>query len=354
MASEAPKRPALRLGRIAVAAVLLAVAAGAALVLLPGRRLAEAWLLAFVLLAGIAAGSLAAVWIGRLLGRRWLTPLDDELIPAGYTLPLVLVIGLPLAVQADALVASWAVPDRLSFWFDPAFVAVRTLLYLLLWTALGFALTRPGQGMRSAGLGLVLLVPSVAMAGIDWVLPRGPFWWSSIFGFAFAASQLPPALALAFLVNRYQREAIEIAEDRSLVSALIAASLAMLWLWFVQYLAAFMANLPDEAAWYQARLIGVRWIPLAGAALALAAAVLLLLQRGRGRGFVIAGSGLILLQHVLHTAWLLRPAPTPALGLPDLAVLLVLIGLWFAALWTALDRQDRLAEAQPPGRPGSS
>lgn len=349
-------RPALRLGRLGMGAVLLASGAAVLLLLLPGRDLADAWLLAVVVLAGIAAGSLGLICIGHLLGRRWMTPVDDELRPAAFTLPLVLLLALPLGLQADVLISSWAVTDRLEGWFDPAFVAGRTVLFLLAWIAFAFGPGRAGPGTVGSALGIVLLLPTLAVAGIDWVLPRGPFWWSSLFGVAFAVSQLSPALALAFLANRIQREPVEMEEDRSLVSALMTLTLAAAGLWFVQFLTAYMGDLPEEAAWYNARLVGGRWIPLALAAAALGAAVLLLMQRHRGRWVVIAAATLILIQHFLHTAWLLRPVPTPALGLLDAVVLLLLGGIWAAVLWTAMERQDRLREAarQVSGRPGSS
>lgn len=356
MASEAPKRSALRLGRLAVLAVVLAAAAGALFLLISGRELADAWFFAVVLFAGLAAGSLGLICIGHLLGRRWMTPLDDELRPAAFTLPLVLLLALPLALQADALIGSWAVPERLEPWFDPAFVAGRTLLFMLAWIGFAFGPGRTGPGTAGSALGLVLLLVTAGIAGMDWVLPRGPFWWSSLFGVAFAVSQLAPALALAFLANRLQREPLEIEEDRSLVSALMTLTLAAIGLWFVQFLTAYMGNLPEEAAWYEARLVGGRWIPLTAAAVVVGAAVLVLLQRHRGRELVVAASGLILLAHVLHTLWLMRPAPTPAPGLADLAVLLVLGGIWSAVLWAAMQRQDRLKQKgrQPSGRPGSS
>src|SRR3546814_14150201 len=94
----------------------------------------------------------------------------------------------------------------------------------------------------------------------------------------------PAALALAFLANALQRERVGRLHDRSLTSALLTLALVTLWLWFTQYLTAFTGNLPAEAAWYEARMEGTRWIPLGVAAATLGGAILLLVQRHRAIG----------------------------------------------------------------------
>ncbi len=317
---------------------------------------AEAWLFAVVIVAGLGVGSLGLLMVGRLLGRDWVTPMDDELEPAAYTIPLVAVLALPLAFESfyrwDAGAAIAVSHPRLSDWFERDFILLRSLGYFLLWSALVLlTATRPkAHGWSAAGL--LLLAPTVGLAGMDWVLAREPFWWTSLFGFAFAVSQLPAALALAFLANIVQREHIGHAHDRSLVSALLVLALLTLWLWFTQYLAAFMGNLPAEAAWYQARLVGGRWLPLAVSAAMLGSAILLLVQGHRGRWIVRVASGLILGQHLLHMGWLLRPAGTPALGLLDLLALVLIGGAWGLAWLLLMRRHD--AQRRQSGRSGSS
>ena len=306
--------------------------------------LSEAWLLGVVILAGLSVGSLGLLLLGHLLGRGWVTPMDDELRPAALTLPIVGLLALPLAFEgfhawdvSRHLIAS---QPRLAAWFDRDFILLRSLGYFLLWSVIAWSAARRGGSRGWNAAALFFLLPTVGLAGMDWVLARVPFWWTSLFGFAFAVSQLPAALALAFLANAVQREHVAREHDRSLTSALLTLALLTLWLWFTQYLAAFMGNLPEEAAWYEARLIGGRWIPLALAAGMLGGAIVLLMQRHRGRATVLAASGLILVQHLLHMGWLLRPAGTPALGLIDLVVLLPVGGAWGLAWLLLMRRHD--------------
>lgn len=316
----------------------------------------EAWLYAIVVVTGFAIGALGLLMLGRLLGRDWVTPMDDELEPTALTLPLAAVLAIPLAFSGFH---DWGIAGplaethpRLGAWFDRDLILLRSLFYFLLWTAIACMVATRGKARGWNVAGLALLAPTAGLAGIDWVLAREPFWWTPLFAFAFAVSQLLASLALAFLANAAQREHVDRAHDRSLTSALLTLALLTLWLWFTQFLAAFMGNLPAEAAWYEARFVDGRWIPLALAAAMLGAAVLLLVQGHRGRWTVLAASGLILVQHILHTGWLLRPAGIPALGLLDLLMLILLGGAWGLA-WLLLMRRHDARQAQS-GRSGSS
>ena len=317
-----------------------------------GNEIAQAWLLAAVVIAGLCLGSFALLLLGRLMGRHWIAPLDDELEPASRTFPLAALLWLPILLL-PGLFYGWAdtagleLPSRaLETWFDPGFHRARLLAYLLIWAGLLIVVLRRSEERPWSIAGLSLLLPTAGLAGIDWVLPLEPFWWTTLFGFAFAMSQLAPALALAFLANAVQREHVSRLHDRSLVSALMVLALAAIWIWFVHYLVAWMGNLPEAAGWYEARLSEGRWLPLALAAAMTAAAVLLLLQRHRGDWAVLGAASLLALQHPLHMGWLLRPQGTPALGLLDLLLLVLLGGAWIAAWWLLMRRHDRLIQAR--------
>ena len=301
---------------------------------------AEAWLFAAIVVAGLAVGSLGLLLLGRLLGREWLTPLEDELEPAAWAIPVAMLLAAPLAFTMDNLDPS---PDG-------GAMLVRAGIYFLVWIVVAFAIARL-QGRLASAAGLVLLLPTAALAGVDWV-GRGSGWVPGLFGFAFAASQLAPALASALLANALQREHVSRTTDRSLASALLTLTLAVGGLWFVQFLAAWMGNLPVEADWYLDRLAGGRWIALALPAMMLGAAVLLLMQRHRGSWTMLAAASLILLQHPLHMIWLLRPVGRPAPNLVDLAALVVVGAAWVAAWLLLMRRRD--ARASQSGRPGSS
>jgi len=300
-------------------ALAVPVAAGLAAVLLgwglTGEAIAQAWLLAFVVAAGLAAGSLGLLMIGHLLGEVWLAPVRSELEAAALTLPLVALLGLPLAAGLEhaypwaAPGAMPAIPPARALYLSPPFLLLRGAAYLAVWTALALWIAREGEHRAASAVGLVLLMPTLALAGVDWVMSRDPRFWSGAFGLAFGLSQLLAALSGAILVSILRFEHPSPERLGSLERALLALTLMTLWAWFVQFLIVWLANLPEEAAWYLARETGGwRWLMLAGVLPALFAAILILIPPGIGRATIALGSGLLLLAHTVHMAWLVRPA----------------------------------------------
>lgn len=342
---------AQRLGRSAVLFGLYAVAAAAALIW-GAAWLLEAWLFAFVLLAGFATGGLALLMIGHLLGSYWLDPVRDELEAAALTMPFLFVLFVPVAFGLDALYP-WAregaeleIPEVRAVYLEPAFFLARGAFYLVVWTALAYWITRGGPGQRTdrrvrSAIGLALLAPTATLAAIDWVMSRDPDWWSSLFGFAFAITQLLPALAGALLITIIRPNRPDDERLRSLERALITLALLVLWLWFVQFLVIWMANLPDEVAWYLARADGWGWVMLIAVLPPLAIGVLLLLPPIVGGWLMRAAVLLLLIQHVGHMLWLVNPSLSDLETLlPGLAVAAGLAFIWVGLLVLGLkDRQ---------------
>ncbi|HEX2137142.1 MAG TPA: hypothetical protein VHG30_14780 [Microvirga sp.] len=296
---------------------------------------AEAWFFLFIAAAGLTTGSLGLLMIGHLLSEEWLTPVRSEAEAAALTAPLLLALALPLAVSLDALYpwagARLALPAARAAYLSPAFFLARGVFYLLVWTALAVWITRTSRLRRASAVGLAILAPTATFAANDWVLSREPLWWSSLFGFSFALSQLLAALAGAILVSLLRPEHPSAVRMKSLERALVTLALLVFWAWFAQFLIVWLGDLPNEVAWYLARSGAWLW-PLLGIALpTLALAVVILVPPGFGRRTMIVGSALLLLHHVGHMIWLLAPAArtwplTAADGLVALAI---------AALWAA-------------------
>jgi hypothetical protein len=297
-----------------------------------GRVQAEPWFIAFVLLAGIVMGSLGLLMIGHLMSEEWLAPVRSEAEAAALTAPALFIVAVPL-LPALGEIYPWAAglrPDlprpRAEFLTAPFFLA-RGALYLAVWTSLALWIARTGQPRRASAVGLALLVPTATFAGNDWVLSRDPSWWSSLFGFGFAVSQLLAALAGSILLSLLRPEHPSAVRMKSVERALLTLALLTLWIWFVQFVIVWLANIPDEAAWYLARSGARLWLLIGVALPALLAAVFILAPPGFGRRTMITGSALLLLQHVAHLLWMLNMST-------DVAGILVAGGLFL--FWTAL------------------
>jgi hypothetical protein len=290
------------------------------------------WLTMFVLLAGLVVGSLGLLMTGHLMSEEWLAPVRSEAEAAALTAPCLFVFAIPLLpalgeIYPWAAGAPLALPQpRAAFLTTPFFLA-RSAFYLGVWSALALWIARTAEPRRASAIGLALLAPTAAFAGNDWVLSRDPLWWSSLFGFGFSVSQLLAALAGGILVSLLRPEHPSPDRMRSLERALLTLALLTLWIWLVQFIIVWLANLPHEAAWYLARWANRSWLLVGVAVPALLAAVFILAPPGFGRLTMIAGSALLLLQHVAHMVWLLDTDM-------DLSGVLLASGLFLC--WAAL------------------
>lgn len=290
--------------------VAIAAAIAAAAGWVSDARL-EATYMTFVMLAGFSMGALALLMIGHLMNEHWLAPVRSEAEAAALTMPLLLVIGLPLAFGLDHLFP-WAkgqvdLPSARATFLHVPFYLVRSTVYIVLGTVIAYWLVSSSNPRRVSGIGLAVLTPTMTFAAFDWVLSRSPQWWSSLFGFAYSLSQVLAALAAAILITLLKPEHAAPKRMLSLERALLTSLLLALWTWFSQFLIVWLANLPAEAAWYLDRSgpvsLGLLGVAVASTLIAIA----VLVPSGVSRGGMIVGSALVLVQHAAHMLFIFRP-----------------------------------------------
>lgn len=355
--------PALVLGAAAVAAALFAPPV-----------LLESWLPAFLFWTGLSVGALGALAIGHLLSEDWLRPVRAPLEAAARCLPLLALMALPVLAGLEALYP-WAAPPEgggppalpgpRAAWLSPWPFRLRAGLVLALWAGLAWVLARPGRrpDRRLAALVLALLLPSVSVVAQDWALSRDPAWFGSLQGFAVWVEGMAAALAAAALASLARREmpAGSRGAGEALERALLALGLAVVWLWFVQFVVVWMADLPAEAGWYLRRVERGWDVVKLGLAVPALLLALALAAPPRHRPWRMAAvCVLLLLAHLAHLWWVVRPdAPVarPPAWL-DAAVLAGL-GLPWLAWWVDGMRRAaaaavalREAEGGSPGGPG--
>lgn len=357
--------PFLRLRRLAAAGALLLLAVAAVGWLAAREAFFHAWLAGFLLWTGIGVGCLGLLMLGHLLGESWLGPVRAELEAGALTLLPMAVAAIPVLLGLGA-VYPWASPGYRpelapairADWLSPSFFTLRMLACLAVWGLLAWAVTRQGRHHRRhhrrvSAAGLVLFVPTVTLAATDWIMSLHPQWLSSAFGLAFMASQLAAALALAVLVAAVR----PVREPPGRVAALAGGLLVLVavaaYLWFMQFLVVWSANLPEEVAWYLERGGEWRWLLVGLVLPAAALSALLLLHRRsrRRRSVLIAASCLLLVQHVAHHYWQIRPS-AEGLGIhwTDPVVTAALGLVWLAAFVRALPgRVQTPAPAQAQG-----
>lgn len=314
--------------------------------------LAEAWLPAFILAVGLTLGAMVALALGHLLNEAWLQPLHAPLAAIARGAPVLLPLALPLLLATTVLFPWAATPE--AGWYHPLVFLGRSLALLLLWAALGRLLARDRVPARIAGGALLLLVLTGALAMEDWALSRDRSWTASLQGLALLVEQIGVALALATLLALRRGLAAggeaALAARSGLERALLGFGLATLWLWFVQFIVVYAANLPDEAAWYLRRSEGGwGWLKAGIALPGLLAAIALALVPQWRDWRLAAVCALLVAQHLAHLAWVVRPDAALAGGvtaaLADAAVA-AFMGLAVAFVWRRSTPRTRTARTR--------
>jgi hypothetical protein len=264
---------------------------------------------------GALLGGLANVWLHQLTGGAWGETIRPPLLRAARWLPLACLLFLPVLAGMH-LLYPWAGGQALDpdtpfrrWWFTPGLFVVRSVAYLVLWSALAWVETRARR--RSAGRAAVCLLVygiSVSLAATDWIMSLQPEWYSSVFGWLAATGQMLTGLALAVLL--IDREA---AQKRlpDLGNLLMMYVLTWAYLAYVQFLVIWAADLPREIAWYLRRDTP-GWHAVAWGLLALhgAGPVVILLSRQAKRGPRLMGvlAAVLLAAHVIDCWWLVLPS----------------------------------------------
>lgn len=333
---------------------------------------------------GIAVGSLAILMVHQLTGGAWGYLLRHVLQASVRTLPLLVLLFVPLAFGLDH-VYSWARPGTMADdsllaskarYLNPQWFLLRAALYFAVWVVLGGLLNRwlaryeltgdPRVARRSrllSGPGLVLYWLAMTFAAIDWVMSLQPYWYSTMFPVVFGVGQLIVAYAFAVLVTMRFAGRPPVAEAatpqrmRDLGNLLLM--LVMFWAYvaFSQFMLIWIGNLPDEIVWYAPRFSGAwLWVAVALVALQFGLPFLLLLLRKvkQTRPAMSAICLLLLATGLASLVWQVVPGFLPAdlsARWPEIATSLWAVvgvgGVWLSVVLRQLGRQPVLPAHSP-------
>jgi hypothetical protein len=326
----------------------------------------RSYLMGYLFWVGLALGGLPLMMIHHLTGGAWGLVIRRPLEAATRTLPLMIVLFVPLLFGMHSLYV-WARPEVVAVdellrhkapYLNRTFWLMRTVVYFAIWLGLALrfsswsreqdrtgdvALARKMQML--SGPGIVFYFLAVTFAAIDWVMSLDPHWYSSMFGPLIAAGQLLNSFAFVIvaltLLSRYQPIAGVIRPDifHDLGKLLLAFVMVWAYFSFSQFLITWAGNLPEEIRWYLEHSHG-GWTAFGLAIIVFHFFVpfLLLLSRDlKRKGSVLAmvASGIILMRF-LEIFWTVTPIFHPqgvSVHWLDLAAPAAIGGLW---LWTFL------------------
>jgi hypothetical protein len=340
----------------------------------------HSYLFGFSFWAGISIGALALLMLQHLTGGGWGLVIRRVLEAATRTLPLMLILFLPIIFGAH-WIYPWTHPEEMAKnaalvekakYLNLTFFSVRAAIYFAIWLTLAFFLNRwsllqdktaAGQFTKRmrmlSGPGMVLLVFTVTFASIDWFMSLDPEWSSTIYGFIFVGGWSLSALAFvvaamaALVKDEPMKNVVGQSHFHDLGKLLLA--LVMLWSYFAfsQFLIVWSGNLPEEIRWYLPRTHGA-WgaIALAVVILHFAFPFLFLLSRSlkRNAGKLVIVALLILVMRLVDLFWMITPNFTGEhfhISWMDVVAPIGIGGLWLGFFARALTRRPLIPINDP-------
>jgi hypothetical protein len=358
---------------VAIGAIATLLGGGAAIwgYLYAPQAFFPAWLAGFYFWLSMPAGALGLLLIWDLTGGRWGPLARLPLTAMAATIPLFLLLYLPIIAGMSTLYpwthAPVAAKLHNGWYLNREFFFIRAGLYFLVWV--GFAAWRvlrrsaPDGGAPKgyqwlSGVGVLLMGYSLTYAGIDWLMSTEPDWFSSIYGMVVSSGQFIAAISCALVLLVSGARPASHAEDDAFkpgLASLAAVLVAVIVFWaytsFCQWLIIWEENLHAEIHWFIER-----WaLPWGDVIYALAAAhffvpfIVLVWSPAKRKPLLVgAVCGLLLLADLLQVWWLILPGfRKSGFSWLDPAVMLCVGGLWLLALARALSLlRDRIPAEQ--------
>jgi len=363
-------------GRKQMLAAAVVGVAGIALTLLgmaisPQKALL-AYLIAYVYWLGLAIGAVTLVMSNYSAGARWNVTVRRLSETFGATLPLFIILFIPLLLGARHI-WFWVAPhepvsrelqEMLHHkrpYLNMGFFTVRALIYFVVWAIFGWVMRAwslrqdvtgdPALTLRArwwSPVGLLLFAITFTFASFDWLMSLQPTWYSTIFGLYIYIGAFVASVALLCLVITGVRSSgsplsavITVDHQHNAGKLLLAFTAFWAYMAFSQYMLIWAGNLPEELQWITIRSQGV-WRPVGVLILVGHFVVpfffLLLRDVKRHRLGLWASALWLLLMEWLDLYWLIMPSlyhEGPRLHLLDVLTFLAL-GLLFAGAlaWT--------------------
>ena len=316
------------------------------------------YLFAFFFFTGLSIGSLALLMIHAITSGAWGDCIRAPLLAAARLLPLMALAAIPVLVWMRVLYpwtgsAPNAQAQAQGWYLDDTFFVIRTAVYFVVWIGWLIAFTRNlGDRVRArriAAPGLIVFGVTSLLASVDWAVSLTPNWHSSIFGMMVGTGWLLGACALAVAAAAWPRDRNATPEPgvlHDLGNLLLMFVLAWSYLAFMQYLTVWIADLPDENAWYIPRTLTswryLAWF-LVACNFALPFAVLLSRAAKRRRTWLLGVAVMLVVANFTDAFRLILPGFRPggfALRWTDLCAPVGIGALWWRG-WTGHLRQAR-------------
>jgi hypothetical protein len=268
----------------------------------------RAYLLGWMLIFGFCGGGLCMLMLQYISGGKWGLVMRRPLEAMSNTLPVLVVLFIPLLVFGKRLWLWAAYPtheavenalsvhkltegqahalDWKRIMLSPSHVAIEFVIifgFMALWGGIlsKWSLQRdsdPAAGTLASfeywrikaenlsGIGILIYVSLLTVVAIDLVMTLDITWYSTMYGLIFLVGQGYGVLALGvhtiIRLSGYQplATALRKTEQYDLGKFMLGFVMLNIYLSFAQFLIIWSANSPEEIPWYLNRIHGGWWV----------------------------------------------------------------------------------------------
>lgn len=335
----------------------------------------QSYLFAFIYWSGFAFGGLGVLLLNNTVGGKWGVTTRSLLIAAMRTMPVVLLLFLPLLLGMKELYP-WTnaqlVHDNTYLsqkapYLNVPFFLVRVLIYFAVWFFWGFRVNRMADEQdrtgdptisdrmrRFSAPGLLVFVLTASFAYIDWILSTDVQFYSTVYGAMILIGDVLQTFALTIIVlilaSKGDRFGARVNASllHDLGNLMFAFTIFWTYLSVSQLIIIWPANLPQELEWYLVRVRGGWTVVAAGVALTMfVIPFLALLSQNRKRDprRLIRVAFWILAARLVDVFWIVEPTFRTkgfAIYWTDFAAFLGVGGIWLYVFLGQLRRRPLL------------
>ena len=369
--------------RSLVIGVVFAVLSVIGIFISPSEQFMHSYLLGYMAWLGLTLGCMAILMLQYMTGGKWGLVIRRILEAGMKTLPLMLLLFIPLAVGVHHLY-KWAEPGKVAAdkhlqeitrdFLNPTGFVLRSIIYLVIWGGLIYLLSRwsaqqdhpPVRDFsplykRLSAPGLILYTFAISFGAIDWVMSLDARWISTIYPLIFVAGQVLSAfcfvVAVEAILSRYKPMAELLKPDEVQDHGNLMLTFIMLWAYFSfsQLLIIWAGNVPEEISWYIRRWVGGwQYLGLGLAAFHFAVPFVLLLSRERKRQVhrLVWVGILVIVMRFADLFWFIEPSNHKQLFVHwlDIVIPLAMGGFWLAYFFYNLKARPLLPLYDPQTR----
>lgn len=301
----------------------------------------RSWLLGFIFWAGIGIGSLGVLLLQYLTGGAWGVVVRRTTEAATRTLPIIIILFLPLAFGITSLYEWTHLPATEHImmhrgWYMTSwgwifrsvgyFAVFGVMVYLLnKWSAAQDRATSNedsaallGKATAFSGPTMVIFCLVVSFAVVDWVMTLDPHFFSTIWGLLFVAGWALSCFCFVVVILAYLSDKAPM--NRVLGKrhfhdlGKLMLALVMVWAYFnfSQFLIIWAGNIPEETEWFLTRMKGGwGWIGVILIFFHFGFPFLVLLQQDfkRKAKWLATLSIFVLVMRLFDMAYLISPSP---------------------------------------------